>query len=310
MIDRTAMAWSTGLRAQSRQILSDCYIQCYTSYSDKEKPLIANVAKIPCDQKGNPFKSAVEITFQDGSRDIVIWQPDAEQTSWDGELFSTDARCALIRINEKGKVRYAAMSGGTILTWRNRTLLNGQGTLTGRLEQIRGDISGEPGVSAFVLNDAKNWPEGTVLKGQTVIAAYNNGLRKDAYTVDRVEKKDGKTVVYLENAPFFIDVRGDVEDVPRGSRRANQFNGTKTNKGDTSTRYLLGSKIFFPELKKTYTVKAINSQYGLTSYWWTIAEPVNVAKEGIKPGMKFQIIPDWKNAIVELVTTTEKEIKK
>lgn len=300
-----------GLRAQSKSTLADCYIQCYTAHSDKESALIANVEKIPCDDRGNQFKSAVQITFADGSRDIVIWQPDSVQTSWDAELFSSDARCALIRINNKGKVRYAAMSGGTILSWRNRTLINdGKGTLSGRLEQIRGDISGEPGMSALVLADGKDWQEGTVLKGQTVTVAYNNGWRKDAYTIDRIEKKDGKTIIHLENAPFFIDVRGDVENIPRGARGANQFNGTGTSKGGTQTRYLIGSKIVFPELKKTYTVKAINSQFAVSTLWWTIAEPVNVIKEGIKPGMKFHVIPDWKNAIVELVTTTEKVITK
>ena len=201
------------------------------------------------------------------------------------------------------------MSGGTVLNWRDRTLIgDGKGTLTGRLEQIRGDISGEPEVSALVLSNAGNWPDGTALKGQTIIAGYNDGWRKEAYTVDRIEKKDGKTVVYLENAPFFIDLRGEVADVPRGSRRANQFNGTKTNKGDTETRYLTGSKIRFPELKKTYTVKALQSQYGINTYWWTLAESVDTVREGIRPGMKFHVIPDWKNAIVELVTTAEKVI--
>ena len=298
-----------GLRAQSRQFITDCYIQCYSARSEQENASISKVEKIPCDDTGNRFKSAVRITFADGSCDIVVWQPHSERTAWKGKLFSTDARCALIRIDPKGKVRYAAMSGGTVLNWRSHTMIgDGKGTLSGRLEQIRGDISGEPEVSALVLSNAENWPEGTALKGQTVIAGYNNGWRKEAYTVDRIEKKDGKTIVYLENAPFFIDLRGEVGNVPRRSRRANQFNGTKTNKGDTDTRYLTGSKIRFPELKKTYTVKSLQSQYGINTYWWTLAESVDTVREGIRPGMKFQVIPDWKNAIVELVTTTEKVI--
>ncbi|MBR4662769.1 MAG: hypothetical protein IKO93_02745 [Lentisphaeria bacterium] len=52
----------------------------------------------------------------------------------------------------------------------------------------------------------------------------------------------------------------------------------------------------------------LQSQYGINTYWWTLAESVDTVREGIKPGMKFQVIPDWKNAIVELVTAVEKDI--
>ena len=87
----------------------------------------------------------------------------------------------------------------------------------------------------------------------------------------------------------------------RGKQVVFRMNAKRTA-GDT------GSKILFPELKKTYTVKAIQAQYGINTYWWTLAESVDTVREGIRPGMRFQVIPDWENAIVELVTTTEKVI--
>ena len=60
----------------------------------------------------------------------------------------------------------------------------------------------------------------------------------------------------------------------------------------------------FPELNKSFTLDR-NAPGGL----WIIRENVNLIKEGIKKGIRFEIHPDWENAIVELVTTTEKSIE-
>lgn len=302
-----------GLRAQSKQGLSDCYIQCYSFHAEKEKPLLAGVSKIPCDDHVNQYKSAVEILFADGSRDIVVWQPFSEMTAWDGELFLTDARAALIRINSKGKVKYVAVSGGTKLIWRGRTLIgNGSGTLTGRLERLEGDISGDPSRSVLVLTGAENWPEGDVLKGHTVIAAYNRGKRREAYTVERIERQGKLTLVHLANAPFFIDHRGEVRDnMGRGEKllRGNQFSGTATGKGGELTHYLSGSKVTFPELGLIFTLENVDMRHD-SSFRWSLCEPVDLVKAGVKTGMRFQVFPDWKDSIIELMTTTERSFEK
>ena len=295
-----------GFRAQSRTSISDCYIQCYSSYSEKEKPLFSSVTKIPCDDSGNIYKSAIEISFPDGSRDIVIWQPFAEMTSWDSEQFATDARAALIRINEKGKVKFVSLSGGTKLTWLGRTFVkDGEGTLRARLVRIEGDISGQHGRSVLVLKGAENWKAGTAMKGQTIIAGYNRGARREVYTIDRIEQKSGETLVYLENAPFFIDHRGEVKNGQRDL--GNHFWGTGTAKGGSATRYLSGSKVVFPDLKKSFILDRVmfNRDYANT---WVLREKVDLAVEGVKPGVRFEIHPDWENSIVEVMTITNKEL--
>ncbi|MBE6405666.1 MAG: hypothetical protein E7040_06565 [Lentisphaerae bacterium] len=295
-----------GLRVQNATSLSNCYIQCYSSYSEKEKPLIASVAKLTCDDPGNIYKSAVEINFPDGSRDIVVWQPYSEMTSWDSELFTTDARAALIRVNKKGKVKFVSLSGGTKLIWMGRTFVkDGKGTLTARISRIIGDISGDHGKSILVLKNASDWPAGTVLKGQTIIAGYNKGSRREVYTIDRIEQKNGETFVYLENAPFFIDHRGEVTSNSR--EFGNRFWGTGTGKGGTKTRYLSGSQVVFPELKKSFTLNraAFHKDYANT---WILSEKTDLVREGIKTGTRFEIHPDWENAIVEVMTITNKEL--
>ncbi|MBQ7403292.1 MAG: hypothetical protein IJW05_07630 [Lentisphaeria bacterium] len=295
-----------GIRVQSRTGISNCYIQCYSCYSDQEKPLFATVAKLPCDDRENIYKSAVEINFPDGSRDIVIWQPTAEMTSWDSELFMTDARAALIRVNEKGKVKFVSLSGGTKLIWMGRTFVkDGKGTLRARLSRIEGDISGTPERSVLILKGAESWPAGTALKGQTVIAGYNKGARREVYTVDRIEHKNGETFVYLENAPFFIDHRGEVKNDIRNL--GNHFWGTGTGKGGIATRYLSGSKIVFPELKKSFTLERImfHKDYANT---WVLREQIDLSVEGVKTGTRFEVHPDWEDSIVEIMTITNKEL--
>ena len=291
-----------GIRAQNRTGLSNCYIQCYSSWSEKESPLVVSAGKIPCDDKGNIYKSAVKIDFADGSYDIVIWQPYSEMTSWSSEQFATDARAALIRVNEKGNVKFVSLAGGTKLVWQGSPVVkDGRGTLQGRLHRIIGDISGDYGKSVLVLKGASDWPEGSELKGQTVIAGYNRGARREVYTIDRIERKNDETCIYLENAPFFIDHRGEVKnDKPS---LGNRFCGTGTAKGGAVTHYLSGSKVVFPELNKSFTLD-LNAPGGL----WILRENVNLIREGIKKGIRFEIHPDWENAIVELVTTTEKII--
>ena len=295
-----------GLRAESRGRISNCYIQCYSSYSSKEKPLITSVTKIPCDDTENIYKSAVEITFADGSRDIVIWQPYSEMTSWDSEQFVTDARAALIRINERGKVKFVSLSGGTKLIWLGRTFVkDGKGTLTARLSRIIGDISGEQGKSILVLKNASDWQTGTAMKGQTIIVGYNKGSRREVYTIDKVEQKDGETYVYLENSPFFIDHRGTVKNDKRDL--GNRFWGTGTGKGGSATHYLSGSKVVFPDLKKSFTLERVmfNADYANT---WILREQVDLVREGVKKDVRFEIHPDWEDSIVEVMTITNKEL--
>ena len=295
-----------GLRVQNRTGISNCYIQCYSSYSVKEKPLIASVAKLTCDDPGNIYKSAVEINFPDGSRDIVVWQPFSEMTSWDSELFATDARAALIRVNKKGKVKFVSLSGGTKLIWMGRTFIkDGKGTLTARISRIIGDISGDHGKSILVLKNASDWPSGTALKGQTIIAGFNKGSRREVYTIDRIEQKNGETFVYLENAPFFIDHRGEVTSNSR--ELGNRFWGTGTGKGGNKTRYLSGSQVVFPELKKSFTLNR-PAMYRASAVTWILNEKVDLVREGVRQGTRFEIHPDWKNAIVEVMTITNKEL--
>ena len=295
-----------GLRAERRETMAKCYVQCYSSYSTKEKPLIAAVNKLECDTKNKTFKNAVEINFPDGSKDIVVWQPFSEMTSWDGELFKTDARAALIRINERGKVKYVSMSGGTKLIWLGRTFINdGKGTLSARLKRIIGDISGDYGKSILVLNNAADWPAGTALKGQTIIVGFCRGDRREAYTIDKIEHKGNETWVYLENYPFFIDHRGEVTH--KLSDPGNCFWGSGTGKGGMATRYLSGSKVVFPDLKKYFTLDRPFGYNGGSNNWM-LKEKVNLAVEGVKVGTRFEIHPDYQDAIVEVMTITNKEL--
>jgi hypothetical protein len=198
------------------------------------------------------------------------------------------------------------MSGGTKLIWLGRTFINdGKGTLSARLKRIIGDISGDYGKSILVLNNAADWPAGTALKGQTIIAGFCRGDRREAYTIDKIEHKGNETWVYLENYPFFIDHRGEVTH--KLSDPGNCFLGSGTGKGGMATRYLSGSKVVFPDLKKYFTLDRPFGYNGGSNNWM-LKEKVNLAVEGVKVGTRFEIHPDYQDAIVEVMTITNKEL--
>ena len=143
------------------------------------------------------------------------------------------------------------------------------------------------------------------MKGQTIIAGFSKGDRREAYTVDKVEHKGNETWVYLENYPFFIDHRGEVTREPGDP--GNTFWGNTTGKGGMATRYLSGSKVVFPDLKKYFTVDRPYGHHNGSSNWVT-KEKVNLAVEGVKVGTRFEIHPDYQDAIVEVMTITNKEL--
>lgn len=151
-----------------------------------------------------------------------------------------------------------------------------------------------------------------MLKGHTVIAAYNRGKRREAYTVERIERQGKLTLVHLAKPPFFIDHRGEVRDnMGRGEKllRGNQFSGTETGKGGELTHYLSGSKVTFPELGLIFTLENVDMRHD-SSFRWSLCEPVDLVKAGVKTGMRFQVFPDWKDSIIELMTTTERSFEK
>lgn len=182
---------------------------------------------------------------------------------------------------------------------------SGRGVLTGRLVKIEGDISGEPGRSVFVLADAADWPTGTALAGQTVIAAFNGGRRREAYEVKSVSRGGGETRVELARAPFFIDHRSRVSAKSVGTElRPNQFVGTETAKGGNVTRYLSGSHIVFPARKLVLTLENVTWSVN-RSMRYRVREDVDM-NTLVRPGDEFLIEPDWKDARVELTTVCGK----
>ena len=74
-----------------------------------------------------------------------------------------------------------------------------------------------------------------------------------------------------------------------------------------ATRYLSGSKVIFPDLKKYYTLDHSNG-YNNGSNNWLLKERVDLAAEGVKIGTRFEIHPDYQDAIVEVMTITNKEL--
>ena len=289
-----------GILAQSRSRLQECYVNCIECHQNDEPAQFKAIRALAVDG-GKSLKRAVEISFADGTKDIVFWQPFQARSTWDAEAFGSDARSGVIRLDERGRVVYCAMAGGTYLQWHRNEMLKGQGTLTGRIADIQGDITGHPEKSVLVLEGAEGWPEGTALKGRTLIAGYNRGHRRDAYSIDRIEHQGKLTYVYLECAPFFRDHSGKVLGFD-GLYRQNQFSGTGTAKGG-ETRYLEGSQVLFPQLGKSYVLDSVAGQV------YTIKENVNLTMEGIKPEMQFFIEPDWKGVLVEVATSSSMKRK-
>ncbi|MBR6373701.1 MAG: hypothetical protein IKS20_11015, partial [Victivallales bacterium] len=290
-----------GILGQSRGRMQDCYVNCIECHQNDEPAQFKALRALAVDG-GKSLKRAVEITFADGTKDIVFWQPFQAKSTWDAEAFGSDARSGVIRLDTRGRVRYCAMAGGTYLQWHRNEMLKGQGTLTGRIAGIQGDISGQPGKSVLVLEGAETWPDGTALKGRTLIAGYNRGHRRDAYSIDHIEHQGKLTYVHLECAPFFRDHSGKVLGFEELYRQ-NQFRGTGTSKGG-NTRYLAGSQVYFPQIGKRYILLSVAE-----SNVYTLQENVNVALEGVKPEMQFFIEPDWKGALVEVATSASMERK-
>lgn len=282
-----------GLRSESRMTLKDTYVQVYSCRSADEPETFAAVARLPADDGGLFRSAAVALRFPDGSADVVIWQDAAHRSSWKGGRIVTDARAALVRLGADGRPVGGWIVGGTTLEYGGHpVVVQPCGVRRAKVEKAdQGRI---------VLAGADGWPTGEAWRGRTVCVDFG-GNRREAYQIERIERDGGRTAVVLEGAPFFFDHRGTVTAMRSGQiTRANQFVGTKVQKGGQCRRYLAGSRIEFPAIGLSATLAATCCEV-LTEARFEVAGVPDLEAAGVKTGMDFIIAPNLEGAVAEVV---------
>ncbi len=261
-----------------------------------------------------PGAVGLEITFIDKTKDYVLYlPPDAGKVEFSDPMIVINGRAALIRTNAKRKMVDFALISGNHLQVRSRTFI-GQAAadMRGEVIDLIGDISGDRSESAIIVKPFTDWPLGAKLAGRYLTVGFNHGKQTENYQIAGVTKlTDGNLRINLMHSPFFVDIFGEVaslrdnKDPERHPVRSSQFIGTMIQKGGMfMTPYLCGSKVAFPELGLVFPLKTGEFKVDAKNRY-DLADDIDLIKAGVKPGMKFAVFPDFKNAKVKVVGAAE-----
>jgi hypothetical protein len=289
-------------------LVAAAHVHVLEPWGEGENPFIKSIKPLAPVSGAKKGVVALEIEHADGIKDIVFYAPagSGNQHFTDGLEF--DGRSGMIRLNSDGQIMEARIIGGTQLSYQGKNLIHTpQSDFSGMIENIEGDISGDASKSSFAVKTFNQWPKKKVLADQYITVDFNKGKRKENYRIENIKELDsGLLEISLKGHPIFVDSWGEVKSVKLRDSRAilaqNQFIGSVLNKDLFANAFLNGSKIAFPELQLEFTLKGgvmlTMSPEPLLRY--DIVEDVDLRKLGVKPGTKFAIYPDFKQAVVKV----------
>ncbi|MBN1671748.1 MAG: hypothetical protein JXR37_11975 [Kiritimatiellae bacterium] len=262
-----------------------------------EPPFIRSVARLAPAPNAPASKAeavALELTFTDGTRDLVAALPEPGRLDFANGL-SVDGRFALVRLDADGAVTQARLLGGTHLAYAGQPLVRQPaGTFDGELVRLEGDVSGDRSRSALVVRPTTRWPAADWLAGRTVLVKYRSG-RTEGYTVEQAESAGGGRVrLVLKGHPPFVDLWGEVYDVPTKS----VFLGPNSNPNH-AIPYLNGSRVVFPTLNLDLPFERLGwHDWGISKHF--VAGDTDLARLGVKTGVPYAIAPDTRDARVSI----------
>ncbi len=230
--------------------------------------------------------TVIQVSTKDGNTDTIFYQTKNQKITVPA-LGMTDANYALIRRDSKGAVLRMHMVGGTVLEADGQKL-TGAGEYRGTLVDLIGDISGDRKQSVMIVKPEGVWSKAAVEGQQIMVEVTREGKQYhknyECYVIGSVEKMaDGNLKITMANPVQFI----------AGYHQVMKFDSSKPNFLITGTPmcaysnqpYYEGLKIYFPGIKKYYTIKDTDAfAGGGGGCRLTLVEGSNPAADGVKPG--------------------------
>jgi len=180
------------------QPLTSTFVALHEPY--REQPLIRSVERLDAGTDADGFEAvAVRVELADGATDyLVSCRGEAPMTAGD---LSFSGRLGFLRVRD-GVVERAGLIEGTELALGSFRLTAPAPAFTGTVVRMDRDME----------EDGRIWvdtelPEGDALVGQSIIIE-NDGARNACYTIERVERDAGMTMLSLGNVSFvreFVD---------------------------------------------------------------------------------------------------------
>ena len=269
------------------QVCNSRFVHVLEGYREDEPSAIASVTPLEFTSLSGNERDivALRLRMAGGHTDTVIYQSEAGTVRLpDGG--ETDARYALLRTNAAGEVIAAEACRGTYLN-TGKFGVTMPGDLTGTIVDIIGDLTGTRQESALVIKPDKPWPVGENLKGRQLLVRVESTLRdacNEGYRVDKVTALPGGLVrVDMQDHATFGESWHQVVVLPPDKPHVLRTNRPMVAHGNAP--WYAGTKAWFPERGKLYTIKNINRVGG--GYGGDTLEVVgeaNLSDDGIQVG--------------------------
>jgi len=177
------------------QPLTSTFVSIHEPY--RENPLIRSVERLDAGTDADGFEAvAVRVELADGATDYLV-SCRGDTTMAAGDL-SFAGRLGFVRVRD-GVVERAALIGGTELALGGFRLIAPAPAFTGTVVRMDRDMEGD----GRIWVDAE-LPEGDALVGQSIIIE-NDGARNACYTIERVERDAGMTMIGVGKVSFVRD---------------------------------------------------------------------------------------------------------
>jgi len=291
-----AIGYAGAIR-HGREHLASTFIHVLEPWGDQEEPFIVATRAL-CAAGNAPLphgSAAVEITFTDGTRDVVVALAPSRPAATLENGLALAGRFALVRLDQAGKPAAFRTVAATSLALDGTILLQHETAgWTGEVLRLEGDLSGDRTRSAIVIRPDRPWPTGEELAGRLVRVAYPPH-RVEGYFIACVEDlPNALQRIQLRGSPPFVDYWGEVFDLPADA--PNSFLGSMIYKGSMfQSAYLCGSRLAFPTLGLEYTLRGGRFR-GFQYVEYQVGEDVDLAKLQVAPGTPFAIFPDTRGA--------------
>jgi len=262
------------------QPLKSTYLHVLEGYRPGEQSAIKRLTRLAAEQASGDVVG-LRLEMAGGHTDTIVFQPKPGSVQFRDGL-ATDARYALVRQDAEGAVSEAHLVRGTRLQCGSFSA-RAPGDFKGAIVDIIGDLTGTRLESALIVRPDAPWPVGMALAGRQMSIEVINDHR-EAYAIEKVtELPNGLLRVDMANhAPF---ATGWHEVVLIDPDRPNLLKTNRQLWHGINTPWWWGCKIWFPERGQTYTIRKTYSDRVTLE----VAEQVDLAAEGVKPGDWFVI---------------------
>ncbi|NCO34568.1 MAG: hypothetical protein AUJ92_20960 [Armatimonadetes bacterium CG2_30_59_28] len=267
--------------------LESLFVHALEGYREGEQTAIKSITPLKATAvQGAPRQIvALQLQMVAGYTDALIYQSGAGTVKLpDGT--ETDARYALLRRDAKGEVLSAEACRGTYLVTKDFRFST-PGDFTGTIVDLVGDLTGTRQESALIIKPDQPWPAGEDLKNRQLLMRVESSLRdpcNEGYRIEKVTPVPGGLArVDVQDAAPFVASWHEVSVFP--ADKPNVIRTWRPMVDHGNNPWYNGTKLWFPERGKTYTIKNVNAVgggYGGDTV--ELVENVNLTAEGIQVG--------------------------